>query len=313
MRPLDRLYAAGFVVAWSGGFIGIELGTRHGSALSLLTWRFLVLAVPAALWLAWRRPRCDRHALGAHLLISALAQVGYLSGVAFAAQLGVAPGIIALIAGLQPIVMAVTASLLLEETVRRVQVLGLGIGFAGVAIVVTADRLGSDAPLWAFLLPVGAVLSLVSATVVERRVRPRGLGPVDALAVQFLFAAFAFTAFAAFSGELAPSPAAGFWAGVMWTVVLAGIGGYGLYWVVVRRSGATTASSLLYLTPPTTLLWAWLMFGDRLSAQAWLGLAVTAVGVLLALNRGPRRAAPAAPVRAAQQETGPPLRRGPVR
>lgn len=290
MRPLDRLFAAGFVVAWSAGFIGIELGTRHGSALSLLTWRFLVLAVPSILWLVWRRVRCERRVLGTHLAIAALAQVGYLSGIAFAAQLGVAPGIVSLIAGLQPIVMAVAASLLLAEPTRRVQVVGLAIGFAGVALVVSADRVAGDAPLWAFLLPVGALLSLVSATVIERRVQPEGLGPIDALAVQFLFSAFAFTLMAAFSGELAPSAAAGFWMGVMWTVVFAGIGGYGLYWVVVRRSGATTASSLLYLTPPTTLLWAWLMFGDELSLRAWLGLAVTALGVLLALSRGRRPA-----------------------
>lgn len=286
MRPIDRIYAAAFVVAWSGGFIGIELGTRHGSALSLLTWRFLVLAVPSLLWLVLRRVRCDRRVLGAHFAIGTLAQVGYLSGVALAAQFGVAPGVVSLIAGMQPIVMAVAAALLLDETIRRLQIVGLGIGFAGVALVVSADGFNSKAPLWAFTLPLLAVLSLVAATVIERRVKPQGLGPIDALAVQFLFAAVVFTLASAIGGDLAPSPAPGFWAGVIWTVVLAGIGGYGLYWVVVRRSGATTASSLLYLTPPTTMLWAWLMFGDRLALTSWIGLAVAAVGVLLALDRG---------------------------
>ncbi|GAA2124263.1 DMT family transporter [Glycomyces algeriensis] len=294
MRPLDRIWAAAFVIAWSSGFIGNELGTRHGSALDLLTWRFLLLAAPSLLWLAVRRVR-DRRALGTHLAIGVLAQAGFLSGIAFAADLGVAPGVISLIAGLQPIVMAAAAALLLGESIRRLQILGLGVGLAGVALVVSADGFDGAAPLWAFTLPLMAVLSLVAATVLERRAGPQGLGPVDALAVQFLAAAAVFTLASAIGGDLAPSAAPGFWAGVAWTAVLAGLGGYGLYWVVVRRSGATTASSLLYLTPPTTMLWAWLMFGDELAPVSWIGLAVTAVGVALALNRERPAGKPRAP------------------
>ncbi|SDE16760.1 DMT family transporter [Glycomyces harbinensis] len=286
MRPLDRLYAAGFVVAWSSGFIGVELGTRDASAVTLLTWRFLVLALPAAAWIAHRRSRFAGRDLRLHLVIGAFAQVGYLSGVAFAAQLGVAPGVVSLIAGLQPLIMAVAAAAFLSERTSRLQVLGLLIGLAGVALVVSVDG-GGPVPLWAYALPLGSVLSLVAATVVERRTRPDSLGPIDALAVQFLFAAIAFTMIAAAGGYLRPAATPDFWAGVILTVVLAGIGGYGLYWAVVHRSGATVASSLLYLTPPTTLLWAWAMFGDQVTGRAWAGLAVTALGVALALRRGP--------------------------
>jgi drug/metabolite transporter (DMT)-like permease len=109
--------------------------------------------------------------------------------------------------------------------------------------------------------------------------------------VQFLVGAAAFTALAAVNGQLAPPLTQGFWAGVALTVVLAGLGGYGLYWAVVRRIGPNTASTLLYLTPPTTLLWAWLMFGETLTGGAWIGLGLTAVGVVLALRRGRSREA----------------------
>ncbi|MCC3763361.1 DMT family transporter [Glycomyces sp. TRM65418] len=290
MNKVDRIVAAGFVIAWSGGFIGIELGTQHASPLALLTWRFLVLAVPAVAWLACRRGRFRRRDIGVHVIIGLGAQVGYLSGISFAAQLGVAPGVVSLIAALQPIVMAIAAWHFLGEGLRAAQVVGLLIGLVGVGFVVAAD-LGGGAPLWAFALPLGAMLGIVATTVLERRVRPDSLGPTDALAVQFLVGAVVFTALTAIGGQLAPPAAGGFWAGVALTVVLAGLGGYGLYWAVVRRSGPNTASSLLYLTPPTTLLWAWLMFGETLDGAAWIGLGLTAAGVTLALRRGRSREA----------------------
>jgi drug/metabolite transporter (DMT)-like permease len=285
LNQTDRLCAAGFVLAWSGGFIGIELGTNYASPLALLAWRFLVLAVPAAVWVVCRRARFRRRDVGVHVLIGVGAQVVYLSGISFAAELGVAPGIVSLIAALQPIVMAVAAWLFLSDPLRGVQVAGLIVGLVGVGFVVSAD-LGGGAPLWAFALPLGAMIGIVATTVLERRVRPDSLGAVDALSVQFLVGAVAFPALAAGSGQLVPPLSGGFWLGVLWTVLLAGLGGYGLYWAVVRRSGPNTASSLLYLTPPATLVWAWLMFGDTLDGVAWLGLALTAVGVTLALRRG---------------------------
>jgi drug/metabolite transporter (DMT)-like permease len=284
VNALDRCYATCFVLAWSGGFIGVELGTRDAPALTLLTWRFLVLALPAVIWIAYRRRRFIRRDLRIHLAIGSLAQVAYLSGIAYAAQVGVAPGIVSLIAGLQPLIMAVAAAMFLSEPTGPLQTLGLFIGLAGVALVVSVDG-GGAAPLWAYALPLGSVLSLVAATTIERRTRPDSLSQMDSLAVQFLLAAVAFTVFTAAGRSLRPAHTPDFWAGVLLTVFLAGIGGYGLYWVVVRRSGATTASSLLYLTPPATLLWAWLMLGDEVTGKAWVGLAVSALGVTLALRR----------------------------
>ncbi|MCC3765335.1 DMT family transporter [Glycomyces sp. TRM65418] len=294
MRTSDRLWATAFVVLWSSGFIGAELATRHASALTVLNWRFLLLAGPALAWIAWRGRwrRYTARDVGVHVLVGALAQVGYLYGVVMAAQLGVGSGTTALIASLQPVVTAAAAYLVLGERVRAAQMLGLAIGFGGVALVISADYAGGDAALWAYALPVAAMLSLVAATVLERRTRPRSLGQLDALAVQFLTTASAFAAISAAFGEFAPAPTSGFWLSVAWMTVLAGVGGYGTYWVVVRRNGATVAATLLYFTPPATMLWAWAMFGDELSGLAWAGLAVTAVGVAFAIGRGRRNEEP---------------------
>ncbi|GAB3997341.1 hypothetical protein GCM10029992_19930 [Glycomyces albus] len=156
-------------------------------------------------------------------------------------------------------------------------------------MVVSADYSGSHAALWAFALPVGAMLALVAGTMLERRTRPKTLGPLDALAVQFLTAAAAFVALSAPTGSLAPTMTAGFWGAMAWVTLLAGLGGYGTYWIVVRRNGATAAAALLYLTPPVTMLWAWAMFGDDVTVWTWAGLAVTGFGVALTLKRADQR------------------------
>jgi drug/metabolite transporter (DMT)-like permease len=44
------------------------------------------------------------------------------------------------------------------------------------------------------------------------------------------------------------------------------------------------ASTLLYLTPPTTMLWAFLMFGDGPGPLAVPGIGLCALGVALTLG-----------------------------
>jgi drug/metabolite transporter (DMT)-like permease len=139
------------------------------------------------------------------------------------------------------------------------------------------------------------MLSLVAATLLERRTRP-GAGIVAALAVQCGVSAVLFTGVAAVTGTLAPPADPGFWGAVVWVVVLSTLGGYGLYWAVLARSGVARVSALLYLTPPATLLWAAVMFGDAVTVPALVGMGVCAVAVAL-VHRAPAPAAGRAPQR----------------
>ena len=80
-----------------------------------------------------------------------------------------------------------------------------------------------------------------------------------------------------------------FWRAVLWLIVLASLGGYVMYVHVARTQGATVVSTLLYLTPPTTMLWVYLMFGVPVHVAGLVGLAVSAVGVWLVLRSRPGR------------------------
>jgi drug/metabolite transporter (DMT)-like permease len=107
--------------------------------------------------------------------------------------------------------------------------------------------------------------------------------------VQAVFTAGFFTAYAAAAGDLVPPPSPGFWFAVAWAAA-AGIGSYGVYYLVTTRDGAARASTLLYLTPAATALWAVPMFGQPIRATSVLGLLISAIAVVLLRTASARRA-----------------------
>jgi drug/metabolite transporter (DMT)-like permease len=135
------------------------------------------------------------------------------------------------------------------------------------------------------------MVALASGTLLERRLRlPVSL--LESLTVQTITGAVFFVAVATLDHHLAPPSDPRFWWSVCWVVGLSSFGGYGSYLLVLRRSGATRVSTLLFLTPPTTALWAFLMFGSRPGLLALPGATICAVAVTLVLRHraaSPRR------------------------
>ena len=281
-RTADIAAGTALVVFWSSGFVGSELGTRSAPAGTLLAWRFLMAAVVFAVLVAVRR-RLKRDGLGRLGLLGLLIQALYLGGVVAGIRLGVPAGTAALIAATQPLLVAVAGP---ERTSGR-QRIGLALGLVGVGLVVAGDLGPGSAPWWAFLLPVGGTVALSAGTLLERRWRlPHPA--VESLAVQTVVAAAVWVAVAGATGELRPPADPTFWWAVAWTVVLSGFGGYGSYLLVLRRGGAMRASTLLYLTPPVTALWAWAMFGHAPTPLALPGALAAAAGAALVLGRSRR-------------------------
>lgn len=286
-RRVDTLAAASLVVLWSSGFIGAELGTRYAAADTLLAWRYIVAAAVLAVLARAVGVRYTVAGALRHGMLGLLCQCFYLGGIVTAVGLGVPAGTAALIAAVQPMLVAALAGPVLAERTTVRQRVGLGVGLLGVALVVAGDLGGGHAPRWAYLLPVGGMLALTAGTLLERRWRrPESL--LESLTIQTAVGAVFFLAAATATGRVYPPASAGFWWAVAWVVVLSGFGGYGSYLVVLRRSGATRVSTLLYLTPPVTMVWAYTMFGQPPGALAVPGVVVCAVAVYLVLAGGRR-------------------------
>jgi drug/metabolite transporter (DMT)-like permease len=112
------------------------------------------------------------------------------------------------------------------------------------------------------------------------------LGP--ALAMQTTVTAILFIPVALYQDVFWPEPSWQFAGAVGWAILFSTLGGYGFYYLCLMRAGTVRTSSLIYLTPPVTLVWAWAMFGEPMSLYTWAGLLLCLAGVWLA--RGERTA-----------------------
>jgi drug/metabolite transporter (DMT)-like permease len=243
-------------------------------------WRYVVAVGPLCGWTLWSRRRYGAAFLAREGVVGILGQGGYLLGVFRAADLGVSPGTSALVASLQPPLVAVLLwAAWSGGRIGRRESLGLLTGLGGVLLVVGGE-LGGAGGL-AGLAAVGfGMLSLTAATLVATRwPQPEGTGVMDSLVVQSVVALGFFAVIAFATGTAAPPRNADFWVAIAWLVVLAFVGGYGSYLFVLMTSGPVVASAWLYLTPATAAVWAWAMFGEPLTARAAAGFLVAAAGV----------------------------------
>lgn len=289
MVHVNALLSVAFVLCWSSGFIGAKLGAGTADASTLLMWRFLPLAAVLLAAAAFSRPAWRGLTLrdaGRQIAVGALSQSGYMLGVFYAVQLGVSSGTTALIDGVQPLVAGALTGPLLRQYVSRRQWLGLWLGLAGVATVTLADAgaAGADVPWWAYFVPFLGMLSLVAATFLERR-SCAPVPPRVSMTIHCTTSAVLFSVLAASLGTAVPPADSSFWLATGWLVVLPTFGGYGLYWLILRRSGITEVNTLMFLMAPVTAVWGALMFGEPFGVQTALGLAAGLAAVVV-VRRG---------------------------
>jgi drug/metabolite transporter (DMT)-like permease len=278
-----------FVFLWSTGFIIAKFGLPYAPPLTFLVIRcvsvVLFLIPLVLLWKAPWPPRSDRkHIAVAGLLL----QAGYLGGVWCAIKIGMPAGLSALIVGMQPVLTAVAAPLI-GERLRPKQWLGLGLGLTGVALVVAAKISMIGLSTAAILFCVFALCSITAGTMYQKHFCPRfdlRTGTViqfSASVVLLLPLAIIFEDFDLHLAQVTWSPQ--FIGALLWSICGLSIGAIFLLFQLIRRSDATQVTSLLYLTPPTTAVMAWLMFGEAFNVLGIAGMVVAVAGVAFVVKK----------------------------
>ncbi len=282
---ITRLFPLTFVLIWATGFITARVAAGHADPLTFLALRYALAIIALSLWailarapwpggwIAWRNA----------LLAGVLMQAIYLGGVFWAVRHGLSAGITALIVGLQPLLTAVLSAPLLGEHLKPRHWLGILLGLAGVALVLSPGLLGAD---WALPLPALAVATLAMVGITLGTIwQKRTAGALDLrsnAAVQFIGALLAtlpvifLTEDARFDWSL---PALG---AVVWAAIGLSIGATSLLLFMIRRGAVAQVASLFYLTPPIAALMAYALFGEALSLVQLLGMGFAATGVAIA-------------------------------
>ena len=273
-----------FVVLWSTGFIGAKYGLPYAGPATFLALRFvlviaLMLAIALAVRAPWPAPRQAVHIA----LVGVLLQAGYLGGVFAAIHLGMSAGVSSLIVGLQPVLTAVLAAPMVRERLGARQWLGLALGLAGVALVVSAKTSLTGLSWESVGMSFLALGSITVGTLYQKRF----CGPFDlrtGSVIQFVAALAVMAPFAIFVEHLAVRWTGEFLFALSWLVVVLSIGAISLLMLLIRRGAATKVASLFYLVPPVTALIAYFVFGETLPWSALAGMALAVVGVAMVVR-----------------------------
>lgn len=279
-----------FVLLWNSGFIGAEYGLPYAGPFTQLFWRYLTLVLILLLYLIIRnRLRWPGWSIVAPtFLVGILAHAVWLSCSLLSIQYGVPAGIVALVVALQPLVTGALSGPVVGEHTPVQRWAGLVIGFAGVALTVSArvDFKDIDS-LFFYFLPLGAVAAMTAATLIQRKMEVSGRSfilPLDlTLFYQCLASAAVLIIPAALFEGMRTQWQPEFLGAMVWLVFAVSLSAYALMFKLIKMIDVTRVASLFYLGPPVTMLMAWAVFGDTLQLMDVAGLVIASIGVVLAL------------------------------
>ena len=277
-----------FVVVWSSGWIAAKDLLNYAGPLGALAWRYLivvvVLLVVVSVLRLWRN--VERSELWHQATIGILSHTGFLSLSFAAMEFGVSAGMVAFISALQPVFTVALACPLLRERINVKQLAGILLGILSVCMVV-GEKVTLGGSVLIYCLPVLSVLSLTLATILCRYSDRRAIGlrePTPLLLVLLIQSTAAFLGFSVLAwcfGSFTISVVPGMYLPMAYLSLVVSIGSYFLYFYLLREMSAVKMSSLIYLTPPVTMILGWLLYQERLSVADVGGLFVALSAVIL--------------------------------
>jgi drug/metabolite transporter (DMT)-like permease len=277
-----------FVVLWSSGFIVAKFGLPYAPPLTFVILRFggaLAVLIPIAILMraSWPVGQIRNIALAGMLM-----QAGYIGGVWCAIKIGMPAGLSALIVGMQPILTAFAAPMI-GESVRRKQWIGLILGLSGVALVV-GNNIRLIGLSWNSIgLCLMALASITVGTLYQKKHCAHfdlRTGTIIQFAASILVLLPLAILFEHFSFSLdSVEWSSSFIGALLWAIFILSIASVFLWYALIRKSAATNVTSLLYLTPPTTAVMAWMMFGEAISITGILGMLLAVLGVFFVVRK----------------------------
>lgn len=264
------LLALAVVTLWGLNFLAIHFSLEQFPPLFLVGLRFLVLAIPALLFIPWPGVKV-RHLIGYALGFGTIQFFGLYLGMAAGFPAGLASLVLQASA---PFTVLLGALFLKEQlTVRR----GVGIGIAVAGLVSVGLSRGSIGGWVPFLLVVLGALGWALGNLASRQAQTdKPLSLVMWMTVVPPVPMFALAAVVegpqqisqalveSFSVEALPA-----WAGLLYTVVFGTVVGSGIWVWLMRRHPAGVVAPFSMLVPLVGIVAAWLVLGE---VPTWLEL-----------------------------------------
>ena len=274
-------------VLWGGSFFFVGVAVREWPPLSIVLARVALAA--AMLWgiIAWQggAVRRDGAALRAHLGMGLLNNAIPFCLIVWA-QGSLASGVASIFNATTPLFGVLLAHLAHAERATPARIIGVALGFFGVAVMAGADP--SATPPLAALAMLGGTFSYALAGLWGRRLRALGIAPLHAAAGQTTASSLMLLPLVlAFESPAWPGPATlGALAGLAFFSTTLG---YILYFRVLELAGPVNLLLVTLLIPVTSFALGAALLGEVLAARHLIGMAGIAAGLAIIDGRLFRR------------------------
>lgn len=280
----DLLLLLGLSVLWGGSFIFNRVAVREVSVLTIVAARVVIAAVLLTLLVRLRGLGLPRGARNwSAIAVTAL----FSSALPFAlivwAQRSITSGEAAILNASTPIFTILLAHLLTQdERMTRAKLVGVLLGFAGVAVMVGPAALSGQGHWTAQLLSLTAALSYGLGAILARRVLPAQTSPLITAAALMIAASAMLLPVALLADRpwQLPLPGPAVSGAVLALGALSTALAYLIYYRLLASIGAVNLSTVTLLSPVSAVLMGWLVLGEVLGLRQLAGMALIALGLL---------------------------------
>ena len=283
---------------WGGSFFFARVAVSHVPPLSLVFLRVSLAAVALHIYLRGRSGLYETlKSNWRQFLLLGLINNVIPHTMIFFGQTQIGAGLAAILNATTPIWTVLIANqLTADEKMSASKLAGCLLGLAGTVALIGPSALSvASAPLWAVALPIGAAISYGFASTYGKRFRGlpapvTATGQLTASTLVMLPLALAMDR----PWQLAMPPQNVMLA-ILALALVSTAFGYILFFRIMALAGATNASLVTLLVPPSAILLGTLFLGERLQIVDMAGMVLIGAGLLVLDGRLIRIGSPAVP------------------
>lgn len=269
-----------FALMWASAFTSARMIVIASPPLFALALRFALSGI-IGVGIAWAMGQTWRGLTRGQwraVIILGLCQNALYLGLNWVAMQSIEAGLASIIAATMPLMVAFLGWLVTGDRLRPMAMFGLGLGLAGVVIIMSARLSGGSDP-FGILLCFGGALALAIATLTVRGASAGG-NVMMIVGLQMLVGAVSLALVAPFFETWQmTADATVIWA-FLYTVLVPGVAATWVWFVLVARVGAVRAATFHFLSPFFGVLIASLLLGEKLGSSDVIGVLVIMAGIL---------------------------------
>ena len=275
---------------WGSSYLWIKIGLESLPPLTLIAGRLLLGgAFLAAVVAIARQPLPRQPRQYGHLLVMAVVNIVFPFILITVGEQSIDSALASILNATVPLTVIVLAPMFLpDERITLPKVAGLGLGFAGVILLVAPDLVNlSDADLSGELMMIGSSVCYGIGNVYSKR-NVRGLRPMIPALFQVIFAAAIIVPLALVVDQpferVTPAPEA--IVAIAWLGIVGSGLAYLCYFTILANWGATRTSMVAYLLPVVGIALGAVVMHDPITVNRIAGTTLIIAGIAL-VNSGP--------------------------